>query len=92
MKIINRPGILRLVAKSTMPRAMEFFDWIADEVLPQLLEYGTYSMKSPKSELAKLTKNFYEDNDISPVLKYPNVCDSYMSSFDIYGSLKLYSK
>jgi prophage antirepressor-like protein len=62
---IDRSGILRLVAKSTMPKAMEFFDWIADEVIPNLLEYGTYTIKSPKTELSKLTKDFYEDNDIT---------------------------
>ena len=62
---ITRTAVFQLIAKSKMPKAVEFFEWISETVIPQLLEYGTYTMKSPKSELAKLTKDFYENNDIT---------------------------
>lgn len=55
---------MQLVSRSKMPKAIEFFEWIAEEVIPQLLEYGTYTMKPSNDELDKLTKDFYAENDL----------------------------
>jgi prophage antirepressor-like protein len=85
---ISRTGILQLVSRSKMPKAIEFFDWIADEVIPELLEYGTYTIKSSKSEIDKLTEDYYVENDITDYIDMHVVYLAYVGIFNGVHVLK----
>ena len=46
--LINEPNIYRLVARSKLPTAEKFEDWIFEEVIPQILKTGSYEVKNKK--------------------------------------------
>lgn len=46
MKFINEGNIYRLTAKSQMPKADEFESWIFDDVVPSVVNTGSYSIQS----------------------------------------------
>jgi prophage antirepressor-like protein len=49
-KIINEPGLYRLIFKSRRPEALAFQDWVYEEVLPSVRKsgfYGTVSKRIP---------------------------------------------
>lgn len=56
MKFINEGNIYRLTAKSQMPRADEFENWIFDEIVPSVVNTGSYSVQpqTPKTYLEAL--------------------------------------
>lgn len=83
---INRIGMFHLISKSKMPRAQEFFEWVADEVIPELLQYGTYTMKSSNNELSKLMKNFYVENDL---MDYAETHVVYLAYIGIHNGIYL---
>ncbi|RVT91302.1 Bro-N domain-containing protein [Sphingomonas crocodyli] len=39
---VSRPGMLRLVERSSKPEAKEFNRWVRHEVLPQVMDNGGY--------------------------------------------------
>ena len=49
MYLINKSGLIQLVMSSTKPEAEAFQDWVLEEVIPQILEKGTYSIKPKDS-------------------------------------------
>lgn len=49
MYLINKSGLIQLVMSSTKPEAEAFQDWVLEEVIPQILEKGTYSVKQKDS-------------------------------------------
>lgn len=57
MAYINEPNLYRLVARSKMPHAIKFQDWVFGEVLPTIRKTGSYGnplaamLAKPKSEL-----------------------------------------
>lgn len=40
-----------LVMKSKMPKAVEFQDWVCEEVLPSIRKYGTYATEAKLEEM-----------------------------------------
>lgn len=44
MRVISLFGLNRLIMRSERPEAEQFQDWITDEVIPALLERGTYTV------------------------------------------------
>lgn len=44
MKFISEGNVYRLTAKSQMPRADEFENWIFDEIVPSVINTGSYSV------------------------------------------------
>lgn len=44
MYLINKSGLIQLVLNSTKPEAEKFQDWILEEVIPQVLEKGSYGI------------------------------------------------
>lgn len=48
-KFLTRGNLIRLAATSELDGADEFESWIFDEVIPQVLQTGTYSVKSRDS-------------------------------------------
>ena len=57
MTYINEPNLYRLIARSKMPHAVKFQDWVFGEVLPTIPKTGSYGnpmaamLAKPKSEL-----------------------------------------
>lgn len=47
MKIIPESDVYRLVMRSNLPRAVEFQDWICEEVLPSIRKMGGYLIAKP---------------------------------------------
>lgn len=56
MKFISEGNIYRLTAKSQMPRADEFENWIFDEIVPSVVNTGSYSVQpqTPQTYLEAL--------------------------------------
>lgn len=56
MKFISEGNVYRLTAKSQMPRADEFENWIFDEIVPSVVNTGSYSVKpqTPQTYLEAL--------------------------------------
>ena len=46
MKFIPESDVYRLTFGSKLPNAEKFTDWIAEEVIPQIMRTGSYTMKS----------------------------------------------
>jgi len=45
MTYVSESNLYRLIMRSDKPQAVAFQDWICDEVIPQIRQSGTYSMK-----------------------------------------------
>lgn len=56
MKFISEGNVYRLTAKSQMPRADEFENWIFDEIVPSVVNTGSYSVQpqTPQTYLEAL--------------------------------------
>ncbi len=50
MTYINEPNLYRLIARSKMPSAVKFQDWVFGEVLPMIRKTGTYG-KAPAFQI-----------------------------------------
>ncbi|WP_297545239.1 phage antirepressor KilAC domain-containing protein [uncultured Akkermansia sp.] len=48
VSIINEAGLFALVMKSKMPKAVEFQDWVCEEVLPSIRKTGGYMTTRPE--------------------------------------------
>ena len=68
MKFISEGNIYRLIAKSQMPRADEFESWIFDEIIPSVINTGSYSIQdglpnfNNPAEAARAWADEYERN------------------------------
>lgn len=49
--IINEAGLFALVMKSKMPKAVEFQDWVCEEVLPSIRKHGAYATETKLEEM-----------------------------------------
>lgn len=65
MKFISEGNIYRLTAKSQMPKADEFESWIFDDIVPSVMQTGSYSVKPslPKTYLEALKELLFELKD-----------------------------
>ncbi len=70
MKFISEGNIYRLTAKSQMPKADEFESWIFDEVVPSVINTGSYSLQpqlpnfNNPAESARAWADQYERNQM----------------------------
>lgn len=68
MKFISEGNIYRLSAKSQMPKADEFESWIFDDVVPSVINTGSYSLQpqlpnfNNPAEAARAWADQYEKN------------------------------
>ena len=44
IKYINQRNVIRLIMRSKLPQAEEFQDWVEDEIIPSILETGSYGI------------------------------------------------
>lgn len=70
MKFISEGNIYRLTAKSQMPKADEFESWIFDDVVPSVINTGSYSLQpqlpnfNNPAESARAWADQYEKNQM----------------------------
>lgn len=70
MKFISEGNIYRLTAKSQMPKADEFESWIFDDVVPSVINTGSYSFQpqlpnfNNPAESARAWADQYEKNQM----------------------------
>lgn len=70
MKFISEGNIYRLTAKSQMPKADEFESWIFDDVVPSVINTGSYSLQpqlpnfNNPAESARAWVDQYEKNQM----------------------------
>lgn len=53
-RFLTDSGVYKLVFKSNKPKAEEFADWVADDVLPSIRKTGKYEMAITKSDEAEM--------------------------------------
>ena len=61
--LINKSGLIQLVLNSTKPEAEVFQDWVLEEVIPQVLEKGSYGISQLSTEQQLLLKAFEATKD-----------------------------
>ena len=49
MRFISEGNIYRLIAKSQLPKAEDFESWIFDDLVPTVINTGSYSLQIPQS-------------------------------------------
>jgi len=62
---ISNSGVFQLISRSKKNEAIKLWEFITETVLPELFTKGTYSLPAKQSDIAGLTKNFYDDNMLS---------------------------
>lgn len=67
LKLINKSGLIQLVLNSTKSEAEAFQDWVLEEVIPQVLEKGSYCVNQLSTKQQNILKLF--DNKTSDVDK-----------------------
>lgn len=58
--LLNEPGVYRMVMRSNMPKAVEFQDWLAEEVLPSIRRIGRYESPAAAERQHRLPQTFAE--------------------------------
>jgi len=67
---INESGMFRLIMKSKQKNALEFQEWITDEVLPSLRKTGIYTItESMKNNILKLMNKYKKLKEENTTLK-----------------------
>lgn len=66
MVLVNKSNLLRLVMNSKMEKAVAFQDWVLEEVVPSVLDTGSYSMLQDNT-LSKHT-NIYTQKQNSKII------------------------
>ena len=62
LALINKSGLIQLVLNSTKPEAEAFQDWVLEEVIPQVLDKGSYGVQL-STEQQLLLKAFEATKD-----------------------------
>lgn len=60
---LSQTAILQLISRSRKKNSEKFFEWLAEEVIPKILSEGTYTLPIKKSDIQRLKKSFYDDNE-----------------------------
>lgn len=72
MYLINKSGLIQLVLNSEKPEAEAFQDWVLEEVIPQVLDKGSYGagqLSTKQQNILKLFDNKTTDADKVIALK-----------------------
>ena len=73
VSIIPESDLYRLVFGSELPNAIEFQDWVCDEVLPSIREKGYYSVAPIQDERASLIMSIVDaPDDVTTALAVKN--------------------
>lgn len=73
MRIVDEPGLYRLVLRSDKPQADPFMEWVTADVLPAIRKTGSYAVDSNESVVNKLLT--LQDENIQLHRKYAAVLE-----------------
>jgi len=79
---ISNSGVFQLVSRSKKPEAIKLWEFITETILPELFAKGTYSLPTKQTDIARLTKNFYDDNMLS---NYKDILAVYLAYIGEYN-------
>jgi len=85
---INNSGLFQLVSRSKKKEAVKLWEFIAEEVLPELFTTGTYTLAPEKSDIERLNKSFYDDNILSDFEGNPVVYFAYVGEYNKQHKMK----
>lgn len=74
--------MFQLVSRSKKPEAVKLWEFITEEILPELFTTGTYTLPPKQSDIDKLNKNFYDDVLLS---NYKNKLAVYLAYIGKYN-------
>jgi prophage antirepressor-like protein len=75
---IDNRGLFQLVSRSKKKEAMKLWKMITQEILPKLFVTGTYTLPPTQSDIERLNKSFYDDNQLSDLQGNPLVYLAYV--------------
>lgn len=78
---INNTGLFSLISRSKKKQAVELWEFITEEVLPELFTTGTYSLPAKQNDVDRLNKSFYDDEYLS---NYKNKLAVYLAYIGKY--------
>jgi len=79
---ISNSDVFQLVSRSKKPEAIKLWEFITETILPELFAKGTYSLPTKQTDIARLTKNFYDDNMLS---NYKDILAVYLAYIGEYN-------
>lgn len=62
VKFINEPNLYRIIFRSTKPEALNFQNWVFNEVLPVIRKTGSYSPTARQTAFEELNRICMEEN------------------------------
>ena len=80
MNFIPLSDVFRLIDRSNKPEAVEFQDWLYEEVLPSLYQYGNYSVPNHINN-PEFFNPEYTDGDIKSAVQSVDL--NHMTSFNL---------
>lgn len=78
----NSSGLFQLISRSKKKEAAKFWEFITEEVLPELFTKGTYSLPPKQTDIDRLNKSFYDDALLSD---YKNILAVYLAYIGEYN-------
>jgi len=78
---INNSGLFQLISRSRKKQSVKLWEFITEEVLPELFTKGTYSLPAKETDINSLNKSFYDDNKLS---NYKNKLAVYLAYIGKY--------
>lgn len=80
---INQTGVLQLVIKSRKPECEKFAEWLAEEVIPSIMNTGKYESPITEIDIDRLNKNFYDEHMLSKYMGNPCLYLAYVGKHKI---------
>ncbi|MBR0574172.1 MULTISPECIES: BRO-N domain-containing protein [Pasteurellaceae] len=68
---IDEPNLYRVIFRSNKKEAIEFQDWVFEEVLPTIRKTGNYSIQQPKSHTQTKPINIPKKLNVGGVIVHP---------------------
>lgn len=65
MTMLTRPGLLKLIQRSSKPQAKEFDRWVRHEVIPQVMDNGGYL--APGANVEKVVERQAENTPVARI-------------------------
>ena len=68
MKVINQRNVIRLIMRSDLPQAEAFQDWVEEEIIPSVLQTGSYNAPALTVEQKMVLDIVFPQDDVQQAL------------------------
>ena len=90
LTLIDESAVYKLIARSNMPKAEEFQDWVFEYVLPTIRRHGMYvDVSHPTIRVMSILIRNVETEAISSLIKYAKKKGVEYNPTDIYAKLSI---